>query len=229
MAQAATCSAHEYGDEHDLCDHGDGDGAGFGDLAAHRVSRADASCHDGDGKPEAPMNRSVIIAAILFERQPPQDGEKDAERHSKRQHLLHRRHKLLQEHLQHILHLTLAIGYRNMKGKPTATHRMVVGLCPLGERGSLVNELGGQRLPIALRLRLALLGRFRIRPVARSPSPLRGLSHGQVSSGQRLPIALRLRLALLGRFRIRAVAQSASPFQGSLLGRLSITSGEARS
>ena len=73
--------------------------AGFGDLAAHGVSRADASCHDGDGKPEAPMNRSVIIAAILFERQSPQDGEKDAERHSKRQHLLHRRHKLLQEHL----------------------------------------------------------------------------------------------------------------------------------
>ena len=102
-------AAREHGDEHDLGDHGEGDRAGFGDLAAHGVSRADASCHDGDGKPEAPMNRSVIIAAILFERQPPQDGEKDAERHSKRQHLLHRRHKLLQEHLQHILHLTLAI------------------------------------------------------------------------------------------------------------------------
>ena len=139
------CAAHEYGDEHDLCDHGDGDGAGFGDLAAHRVSRADASCHDGDGKPEAPMNRSVIIAAILFERQPPQDGEKDAERHSKRQHLLHRRHKLLQEHLQHILHLTLAIGYRNMKGKPTATHRMVVGLCPLGETYFTAQSAGYQR------------------------------------------------------------------------------------
>ena len=112
-----------------------------------------------------------------------------------------------------------------MKAKPTATHWMVVGLCPLGE----TCFVGGQRLPIALRLRLALLGRFRIRPVSRSPSPLRGSSHGQVSSGQRLPIALRLRLALLGRFRIRAVAQSASPFQGSLLGRLSITNDAGRS
>ena len=64
-----------------------------------------------------------------------------------------------------------------MKGKPTATHWMVVGLCPLGE----TYFVGGQRLPIALRLRLALLGRFRIRAVAQSASPFQGSLLGRLS------------------------------------------------
>ena len=45
----------------------------------------------------------------------------------------------------------------------------------------LVKVCSGQRQPIALRFQLALLGRFRIRPVTQSASPL-----GQVSIPSKL-------------------------------------------